>query len=322
MDLESRVLQDFYPRYCEESEGLRIRQGHGVKSRGFRNIGRSFEFTIESPSVKDYRQRKYLLNYHRNGANSSEKIKPENFAGLIGESIMRIVIKEFFRRLSRKYCLKDCDFIKTDLTPFEDRRIIKENEHYRLFGISRYNQIVMHKTELEMVCETEYDGLFEYSAGRTQGLVICESKVGTLGYLKANEENKKEIYKKIIKPIQSLFPERQVDFLLMGTREELQKQKKKYKPLKGGLEKLNEYLNEHNIGLIPFFMPVSRKKIDEIATSILYLNKISDLEENRIPKENKHLINDDIIRIITGKRIDMILKRTGQNTYSVIYSAM
>ena len=318
MDLEGRVLKDFYPVFFEGD--LRLKQGHGVKSLGFRNVGNAFDFSIQSPSVKEFHERKYLLNYHKNGANSSEKIIPENFSGLIGESIMRIVVKEFFRRISNEYYLKDMRFIKSNLNPFEDKRVIVENDDYLLEGLSRYNQRVFCKTDMDAGCTTEYDGLFEYDAGFTKGLVICESKVGALGYLKASDKNKKKIYRRIVRPIQSLFPDRQVDYLLMGSRDEIL-QKKKMKPLKKGLASLYFYLKEHNIGLIPFLLPESRKKIDQVATSILYLNKLGDLDEGKIPPDNKYLVSGDVIRIIKGKRIDMILKKSGDYNYTVIYDS-
>ncbi len=313
-------MKDFYPALVDESDELKVKQGHGVKPLGFRNLGRNFEFSVHSPSVPIYRERKYLLDYHKNGENSGENIKPDNFAGLLGESIMRIVVSEFFRRVQRKQLLKDIGFIKTDLNPYEDNRIIRENDEYRLLGISRYNQIVLDKTIPEMYCQTEYDGLFTYTAGRTKGLIICESKVGNLGYLKAKENGQEEIYRKIIKPIKSLFPDRQLDFLLMGARDELQ-QKKKYKPLKTGVKKLNEYLNEHDIGFIPFFLPVTRRRIDMIASTILYLNKTNNLEPHLAPSDTRYIVDGQYALFVKGKRVEHIIKRVKPTRYEVIYES-
>ncbi|MFP4567552.1 MAG: hypothetical protein ACLFN8_01275 [Candidatus Woesearchaeota archaeon] len=336
MNLEDRVLDEFYPVDCNLTNTLKIGQHHNVRSLGFEKAGSftcpDYYFSIQSPSVKEFRQRKYLLNYNRNGANKTNKIIYGTFSGLMGESIMRITIKEFFRRISKKLKIDESNFIKTEkkvnnntetkqkenieindaLTLDEitnNQIIIKENERYILEGISRYNQILIDKNCPKQRNITEYDGLFEYKTRKVDGLIICESKIGTLGYLRSTEKNNKKIYRKIIEPIKSLYPEKQIDFLIMGTREEITIPTRKYKPLREGLVRLNSYLNEHDIGLIPMILPVKRQEIDNIAQTILGFNKLEKAKIQKVPQENKYLINYETgeLLIITGKRIDLIL---------------
>jgi len=320
MNLECRVMNDFYPLNCYNKQEHILIQNTGIKSRGFNNIGNCYTFSIESPSVNKYGERQYLLNYYNKGEEQSETIEINTYSGLIGESMMRIIVSELFRRISNRKRITRHEFIKTNLNPFEDKRTILTNQEYSLIGISRYNQRIVLTNDPTKSSITEYDGLFEYETQRTRGIIICESKIGDLGYLKSEVLNEEKIKRKIIRPITSLFPDREIDYLLMGTKEEMQ-QKKKYSPLKPGIIKVQEYLNKHNIGLIPLTFPETKNRINQIATSILYLNKFKEIYENKIPTENKFLIDKNVIRIITGKRIDLILKKTSEHTYTVVYDS-
>jgi hypothetical protein len=317
MKLEQRVLKDYYPRQMCNSKSLYLAKTHGVKSFGFRNTGKDYEYTIESPSVEIYAQRKYMLNWNRNG--NYDDAKTDAYRGVIGESIMRIIVNEFFRRLNSKHYLKGKGFIKSDLNPLEDKKIILENEDYVLEGISRYNQIVRLKNSSKKSV-AEYDGLFEYTSGRINGLVICESKTGCLGYLNNAEINEEKIINKIIKPVNSLFKDKQVDFLLMGTPDEIF-QKKRNKPIKSGLVTLNEMLNKHNIGLIPMILPETRSKIEQIATSMNDMNNLDELREEHIPKDTRYVEMNGIIRLIKGKRVELIAKRSNNNTLTILYES-
>jgi hypothetical protein len=335
MNLEERILSEYYPAQCSYNDTLKIGQHHNVKARGFEKAGSftcpDYYFTIDSPSVKKFRQRKYLLNYNKNGTNKTNKIIYGTFSGLMGESIMRITIKEFFRRVDKKLGIEESDFIKTekqiknkdqDESNSKTKTIIKENEQYILEGISRYNQILIDKNCPKQRNITEYDGIFEYQTKKVEGLIICESKIGALGYLRSTEKNNKKIYRKIIEPKKSLYPEKQIDLLVMGSREEITIPTKKYKPLREGLVRLNSYLNEHEIGLIPMILPVTRQEIDNIAQTILGFNKLEKANIRKIPQENKYLINNVTgeLLIITGKRIDLILKPEN-NFYKIIYNS-
>ena len=328
MNLEERILSNFYPKTCPKTKKLTFTKNHGVKSLGFRKIGPKhrpiFAYVIDSPSVEHYKERLYELNYTRNGRNDTERIIHQTFSGLIGESLMRITLKEIFRRLEEKMPFKNTGFIKTDLNPYENKRVIRENEEYILQGISRYNQIIMDKqmmkTHPDFATTTEYDGLFEYELGNQKGLIICESKIGDIGYLKTSDNSKEEIYHKIIKPIQSLYPEKQVDFLLMSTKKELTEQEK-YKPLQTKITRLNDYLNKHNIGLIPMIMPETNDSINRAAKSILHLSRLEKLNNEAIPATNKYIIDKNMLIIITGKRIDFMLERTTKNNFSTVYDS-
>ena len=233
---------------------------------------------------------------------------------------MRIIVKEFFRRLSSKHYLKSEGFIKSNLNPLEDKRVILENEEYILEGVSRYNQIVRLKKDFHNKSIAEYDGLFEYTSGKINGLVICESKTGCIGYLNNAEINEEKIINKIIKPVNSLFKDRQIDLLLMGTPDEIF-QKKRNKPIKSGLANLNEMLNKHNIGLIPMILPETRSKIDQIAASMNDMNNLEELREEHIPNDTRYVETNGIIRHIKGNRVVLIAKRTNNNTLTILYES-
>ncbi|MCC7574552.1 hypothetical protein KO361_03085 [Candidatus Woesearchaeota archaeon] len=328
MNLENRVMREFYPVKCKKTNKLTFSKNHGVRSFGFKKIGPDkkpiFTFSIESPSVEEYGIRMYSLNYNKNGTKMTENIIPETYSGLIGESIMRIIVQELFRRLHKKNPFEKFEFVKTNLNPYEDQRTIRENDYYVLRGISRYNQIVINKNMLrtysDFATTTEYDGLFEYQQGSTEGLIICESKIGDIGYLRTSENSKEEIYRKIIQPIQSLYPEKQIDFLLMSTRKELAEQKK-HKPLQEKVIRLNNYLNKHNIGLIPMTIPETTNSINTIAKSMLHFNRLNSIEEINVPRDNKYIIDKNMLIIMTGKRIDMMLERTTHNSFSIVYDS-
>jgi hypothetical protein len=211
-------------------------------------------------------------------------------------------------------------FIKANFNPQTKNNTILENERYLLEGISRYNLTIRDKRKVNNRNIVEFDGVIEYSQGlNKKGIIICESKIGRLGYFNIGEDKEEKIYHKIIEPIASLFPNHDIDLLLMGTKEEILL-KSKYNPLRKGLEKLNSILNKHNIGLIPFIFSESREKIDNIASSLIILNEIKNENYDTIPEENRYIISNGIIRLIKGKRIELILNKTGENTYKVIYS--
>lgn len=223
MDLENRLLKNYYPRSLNGQYYLT--RNHGVKTLGFDIVKNNYEYRIESPSVKLYNERRLLLNIKGNN-NGNEPF--ENYSGLIGESLMRIILKEFFRRLEEQYPSSEFTFIKSDLNPLNDNKTILENDKYILEGVTRYNQRIIDKNCKKLRTVSEFDGLLQYEIGRkTKGIVVCESKIGDIGYLKNPENNLDEIYNKIINPIKSLFYDKEIDFLLMGTRDKIFQRKKK-----------------------------------------------------------------------------------------------
>jgi hypothetical protein len=167
MNLENRLLKDYYPKRLNDDGTFYLTKTHNVKSLGFRNIGFGYEFIIESPSVEKYFQRRYFLNSDYENTTTKEIGKNSEFYnGLLGENIMRIVIIEFFRRLSKEIPQFNFNFIKSDFNPNHQSRIILENDLYILEGISRYNQVIKSKLNYDNKSIVEYDGLLEYTLGR------------------------------------------------------------------------------------------------------------------------------------------------------------
>jgi hypothetical protein len=106
----------------------------------------------------------------------------------------------------------------------------------------------------------------------------------------------------------------------MATENEIY-QKKKNKPIKNNLVKLIQIFNENNIGIIPMIYPVSKNNMIQISKSIKDFKKIEGLNIQNFPIENRYIINQNLILLIKGKRIELVLEKSEDGLLKIIYSS-
>ena len=320
-------FRTFAPYYLREyGKQLYLPRTHGVKTKGFSRLEETlvYEFSIVSPSVKDG-ERKYLLPFTRFDAKSPERIS-KHYQGLIGESVLRITITELLRRQSVALGIKEFSFSKGNFNPLLPETYALENHDYRMRHLTRYNVAVENLTRRTLA---EYDGLIHYtpSANLPEGVLICESKTGYLDTLRGanRKEGRENIHQRIIKPLHSLFPEQQKDLLLMAHPAYIFSSQKE-RIVNKNIASLSSFLTDQDIGLLVFTFPISSADIRSVANEIAALRKGFFPEgvpvEESLPEfpDQAYILSDDILRLIKGRRVEMMLQRLDGKNWVTVYS--
>lgn len=334
---QSRIFNDFYPQRLGSS--FHLTRSHSVTSLGFRTLDDFvFQYAIESPSAKQG-ERRYSLPFTEYILDDSIPERVNNFfQGKIGESLMRIIMNEFLRRQSDRLGLSDFGFLKWNKNPRSPNLVLAENGIYRAEHIDRYNVVVLDTTNITTrTIIAEYDGVLEYSYfgtyGIRKGLFVCEAKTGDLGYLglhnRKDQKNKNLVRKRIIEPLKVLFPEHQIDYVIMAHERNLfsiRKDTAKYRKLHKGLANLYHYLLGNDIGLLLFTFNETKTSIDARAREIVDLRHAVMKNGKRIEEfagaasDQVYLESDDDLILIKGRRIDAIYRKGSNGNLTMIYS--
>jgi len=157
-------------------------------------------------------------------------------------------------------------------------------------------------------------------------LLICEAKTQGLGnYSKViSAEGTARVEKMLIRPFRELYPNHSLDFLLMGSKPYLFDPVSERR-LRSNLIRLNELLNENEMGMIPFYFVDTKAKMDEVAESMVNMHKaigkkkvmldeMFTSEQDRIWFENH-----DFLYMIKGRRFEKILQKSN-GVYRLVYS--
>lgn len=336
-----RVFTEFYPKRLEKDNRFYKTKKHNILSKGFKHIGHlDFLYGIESPSVED-NKRFYNMSFGGDIINTSCITNQEDFfRGIIGEKIMRIVMIEFLRRMQQQLGIKRFNIVKGNYNPKNPITNIVKNFEYSAETISRYNIAIKNNNmdDKRIPIITEYDGLIKYvyetiDKKEKNGLIVCESKTGSLDYLSATKsvEGLNKIRNRIILPLKSLFPDYDIDYVLMGTKENIMNPKNSSKriianSIRPSLSELYLFLKEHEIGFIPLLFPESRHIIKATANKIKNIKEALPEGDNsleRIIEEGKnqtYIESNGHKYLINKNKIIEILRKTDDNTYTIIFS--
>lgn len=313
MDLESRIFSKFYPAEFEGKHYLS--RSHAVKIAGFRPMPNfSYDFGIVSPSVPDG-QRRYALSFIEN-APTEGNLSENYFRGLLGESIMRIVVMEFLRQKKKELGIQQ---FNTIIINPEDR-VLRRSENFSLEHQTRYTTHLYKNSGRKRLLIGEYDGIIEYHAGRKKGLLIMESKTGMEGKFANPLHHKESILERYCHSVQELFPEHEVDFLFMGTTSVLFAPPYRKRKLRKNFSELKELIANKGTGLLLFEFPLQKKDFKTMATRMAQQHTLRREEVPTISSNNHFVENGKYIWFIKEKRITKIFERTENNTWSEIYS--
>lgn len=310
MNLENRLFSKYYPQ--KSSNKQVIPYSHGVKSTGFHLMPNFFyDMGIESPSTQGG-QRHYELSFAKNISNEH---LPENyFRGLLGESLMRIVVMEFLRRKQQKLGIKEFNIFKKN----SQENTILKSEHYALSFCSRYNTQIFNSGNNNPF--GEYDGMIKYETSNKKGLLLMEAKTGQEGLFLNPIKNEAKITKKYCGPIKELFPNYDIDLLFMGTTGTILKSAHRNRRLKHNFSLLNDLLYENNTGLIMFEFPISRNELLKMGRKMAKYHPLRMEETPKLEPENHFVENGKYIWFMKGKRITRIFEKTKNNNWNELYS--
>jgi hypothetical protein len=307
-----RPLYRYYPRELEGK--LYVPRDHGIRSEGFKPIKNGkYMYSIHSKFVEDG-NRRYFLEFSDVDNLDSERLVPSFFKGLIGESLMRIVVMEFMRTQSKNLSFNNFYFIKQK----NGSTVFLKNDTYSLEFFDKYNiRFILNSNKTI----SEFDGLMEYRVGREKGVILCESKTGRLGMYDNPELNEKEIFRKIILPLNVFYPSHHRDFLFMTHEVNIVQ---KDRQLKGNLVTLKHLLDENNVGFIPFSFPDSKETISNIGKNMASLNKRLRKDQKTLDRkinypEHEAIVKGNAIYIIKKGRVEMILEKIGDRNYTTLF---
>lgn len=324
--VKSRALKDSYPH--ETDDGLHIGARHGVKSYGFRVLRDfEYEYSIKSPSHPQG-VRKYTFPFLNVALRHKDHEYEEDFYRFqIGESILRIVVTEYFRRHSKRLRIRTSGFWKDD----NGNPIRAENGRFRLVHHDRYNMNV-YDNEWGESPLTEYDGVVEYTTSQGQkGIIVCESKTGTIQFTSSQqmpEFRRKRttdptlLQKRVVEPLQDLFPDHHIDYLLMAFRGGIYQGD--LKTARPRICAIWEILKSGEIGFIPWCFPNRRRDVRQASKDILTWRKAVDPEtlEKMVQYNNdQHWIEDgDDLILVNKRRVVRILHHQPDGTWRETYS--
>jgi hypothetical protein len=330
-DILNSPFHNYHPR--DYRGKYYITHSLGVRSLGFIRIKDTlvYEYIVESPSSQDGK-RWYVFPF-TNDSMTEENTERQStyFKGLIGESIMRITFMEFLRRNQNELGIKEFHFTKREHDPRivrPETPVLAGNDDYQARFRSRYN-IEMIALDHRLRAVAEYDGLLFYKYARDKkGLVICESKTGTLEHLQgmASEQGRRKAAQRYIGPICSLFPDYQKDLLLMARPDNIF-DLREHRRINQNMVHLYDYLMKNGIGLIlsDFNRPMA--EIDRTSEEIVSVRKgffkdgIPIVEEAPKYPDQVYIIADDVLRLIKGRRVEMILERTSDKGWRTIFTS-
>ncbi len=312
MDLESRTFSKFYPAKLDDS--LYLSRSHGVTSAGFSLMPNFFyDFGIVSPSTQGGRRR-YELSFARQAP--SENMFPEDyFRGLLGESLMRIVIMEFLRQQKDALGINKFSMLKID----PQNTVVRRSGGFSLEHQSRYN-INLSTTTPNSYIVGEYDGIIEYRTAHKKGLLVMESKTGIEGIFSNPDHHKEGILNRYCHSLQDLFPSYEIDFLFMGIPSVLFGKYTAVRKVKDNFLALNTILHENNTGLILFNFPIKKEDFKKMANQMSKYHKLRNEEFPTSCASTRYVENESFMWLIDGKRITKILESTGSNSWNEIYS--
>ena len=306
-------FQAFYPRQLGKL--FYITRSHAVKAKGFVPLSRGrYEYEIESEGGP----RRYLMPFAPD-FQKDKKFKQSSFRGLIGESLMRIVIKEWLRKNKKSLGISDYYLQKRGTG---DSSLFDTDKYSATFS-SRHNLVIHSKKEHRNLWE--YDGLLEYNTEENEeGVIICEAKTGSLLGFENPIENRKGIIKNVVKPIRDFYPDHCIDLLLMAPEDKIitnpnTRRARKY------ISNLYRVLNNEGIGLIPFILPESKGTISDVAKDMALLD--NRIKKSEVPLEGDLSSNmraievDGAIYLLDNSRIVKILEPTSRKSYREIYRA-
>lgn len=323
--LSDRTFSGFYLR---EMEGrLHNTRAHGVDGRGFNRLENTlvYEYMIDSPSVESG-ERRYVLPFtnHDNGAPKNDV---DHYKGLLGESLMRIIITEFMRRNHDLLGIREFAFAKGNFHPDKSDTTFLRNNEYSARHLDRYNIEVLDLARNEACAE--YDGVMLYNTdrGMQDGVLVCEAKTGKVSCLGSagSHEGRSKIKARFIDPMHSLFPEKQLDVLLMATPERLYQDRKLRIP-RDNIRELSSFFEDNSIGLILSEYNVSSRLMNTVAKEIVCLKRALFLQGKRVDElrgeceDSWWLRTDGFLRLMHGRRVEAVFHNTSGDEWRQVYS--
>lgn len=312
INLESRTFAKFYPQTSDNKTYLS--RSHGIKTTGFRLMPNFFyDFGIVSPSAQDG-QRRYELSFAKQAP--KDETLPENyFRGLLGESLMRIVVMEFLRLQQKALGIKDFSMIKID----PRLPILRKSDNFFLEHQSRYN-INLYYNDKPRGPIGEYDGVIEYVSSNKKGLLIMESKTGQEGIFSNPKHNEKGILDRYCNSLKELFPNYEIDLLFMGTPSIIMNPPYHKRRLQSNFSSLKDILFENDTGLIMLEFPINKKDFHQMSHRMASYHSLRSEDLPKTNTDNHYVENGRLMWFMKGKRITKILEKTDNQSWSEIYS--
>jgi hypothetical protein len=321
--LEQEVERTFHDYYPREFEGnFYMQRTLGVESYGLRRIPGTmiYEYIIASPSAQAG-ERRYVLPFTKKPIidEGLEDAIAHRYEGRIGESIMRITIVEFLRRHQQELGITSFDFAKGNFLPGTRNMVFAQNDAFAMEHVSRYNMTVFREEgQLERRPIAEYDGVLVYETKNKKGVLVCESKIGALFGLRgaAHDHCRQKIQERIIDPLQYLFPEHELDFLVMARRNKLVRGEH---IIRQPLLDLRAYLSQAGIGLMlmPFNIPAA--EMQRTAQEIVTLRRALRDTPESLP-DHSYVATDGLLYLLKGRQVATILQQQPSGVWMPIFT--
>lgn len=209
------------------------------------------------------------------------------FQGRLGEIVMHIILREFFDRLDAK----EERFSYHSVREHPGRAITK-NENYTLLAGRNSNFLVYQRgVDRSLGPIGEFDGLYEINECGKRGMVICEAKTTkvSISTRMAKGQKSPTHIEKVMEPVQSMFPDHRIFYLLMATRGRIVSNKYNY--LNPDMAQKAEDIMA--AGVTPIFMPYCESAGEFESMGRFVQESLADLVGIDIPHMREVTINLD-----------------------------
>jgi len=273
-----------------------------------------YGFIISSPSSKTG-FREYSFSIPPEHA----ELQESTIRGIWGENEARILLKELLRQSTSSTGIEMFRFLKN----IEDIPDLSESKYTGSFE-QKYNlNITLSKNGRSV---TDFDGVLQYrlpnKSHSQEGYIIVEAKTGKLERNIATKLQLDSIKRKVINPIQSIFPDAPVDYFLMGDPDKIYVSSasgRERRELRPELVNFVRVLGDYNIGCIIQPFSHSKESIVSASKDAIFIEK--SRRDARVMLDSLHFASTGVysnetfkIHLVGGTPTG-IYRKIGPSTY-------